>query len=107
MTNSLPADLQSAVTVAGGFNAAGTASPADPYQACYCPTGTSGTYFTSTDSLSTCGTTTCSNGEKSGYYVTVAAKLNYTPIAPYSWMFMGDPQTHILRQIVNAVVRVQ
>lgn len=107
VTNSLPATLQSAVTVAGDFNADGSVNNASPYQACYCPTGTSGTYFTSSDSLSTCGTTTCSNGEKSGYYVTVSAKLSYTPIAPYSWVFMGDPQTHTLTQIVNAVVRVQ
>jgi Flp pilus assembly protein TadG len=103
VTNSLPATLQSTVTVAGDFNADGSVNNASPYQACYCPTGTSGTYFTSTDSLSTCGTTTCSNGEKSGYYMTVSAKLNYTPIAPYSFVFMNNPQ----RLTATSVVRIQ
>ena len=103
VTNSLPASLQSAVTIAGDFNSDGSVNHSAPYQACYCPTGTSGTYFTSTDNLSTCGTTTCSNGEKSGYYVTVSAKLNYTPIAPYSSVVMNSPQ----RLTATSVVRFQ
>jgi Flp pilus assembly protein TadG len=109
VTNSLPASLQSAIaagigTIAGDFNSDGSVNHSAPYQACYCPTGTSGTYFTSADSPSTCGTTTCSNGEKSGYYVTVSAKLNYTPVAPYSSpLVMNNPQ----RLTATSVVRIQ
>jgi len=103
VTNALPASLQSAVTTAGDFNSDGSVNHSAPYQACYCPTGTSGTYFTSADNLSTCGTTTCSNGEKSGYYATVSAKLNYTPIAPYSTLVMNNPQ----RLTATSVVRIQ
>ena len=104
VTNALPASLQSAVTIAGDFNSDGSVNHSAPYQACYCPTGTSGTYFTSADNLSTCGTTTCSNGEKSGYYATVSAKLNYTPVAPYSSLLvMNNPQ----RLTATSVVRIQ
>jgi len=97
VTNSLPASLQSAVTVYGDD------THTAPYEACFCPTGTTGSYLQSADNLSTCGSTSCADGEASGYYVIVAASLSYTPIAPYSFAFMSNPQT----LTASSVVRVQ
>ena len=97
VTNALPAGLQSGLTIYGD------SSHSVPFEACYCPTGTTGSYLSSTDSLSSCGTTACSDGEVSGYYVTIAASLTYTPIAPYSFVFMSNPQT----LTASSVVRVQ
>jgi Flp pilus assembly protein TadG len=97
VTNALPASLQ------GGLTVYGDSTHTAPFEACYCPTGTTGTYLTSTDSLSSCGTTACADGEVSGYYVTVAGSLTYTPIAPYSSVFMNNPQT----LTASSVVRVQ
>jgi len=97
VTSALPAALQSIVTVYGDT------THSAPYEACYCPTGTSGNYLQSVDNLSSCGATTCSDGETSGYYVTVAARLDYTPIAPFSFVFMNNPQT----LTASSVVRVQ
>lgn len=87
--NALPTSLRNLVSV----------SPA-PSEACYCPTGTG---LQSADSLSSCGTTTCSDGESSGYYVTVTATLGYSPVAPYSFAFMSNPTT----LSATSVVRVQ
>lgn len=91
VTNALPPFLQSAVSIT------------TPAQTCACPTGTTSPYIQSTDSLSTCGTTTCTDGEASSYYVTVAGQVSYTPIAPYSFVFMNNPQT----LAATSVVRVQ
>ena len=100
VTNALPTSLQSSVTVAGDFNTDGSVNHSAPYEACYCPSGTG---LTATDSLTTCGTTTCSDGESSGYYVSVSAKISYTPVAPYSFVFMSNPQN----LTASSVVRVQ
>ena len=89
--NALPSALQSLISIT------------TPSETCACPTGTTSPYIQSTDSLSSCGTTTCSDGEQSAYYVTVSATLSYTPIAPYSFAFMSNPQP----LDATSVVRVQ
>lgn len=75
--------------------------PSDPSETCACPNGTTSPYIQAADTLSTCGTTTCSDGEVSGYYVSVAAQLTYTPLMPIS--FLSNPTT----LSATSVVRVQ
>lgn len=93
VTNALPTSLQSVVSV----------TPAS--ETCGCPTGTTSPYLNSVDSLSTCGTTTCSDGEQSGYYVTVAATLSYNPLMPLTVTLnlMSSPES----LSATSVVRVQ
>jgi Flp pilus assembly protein TadG len=67
--------IQSAVTSATGL--AVSASPA-PSKTCGCPDSSS-------VSAATCGST-CSDGQKAGTYVTVAAQVTYTPLLPYPTM---------------------
>ncbi len=88
--------VTNATSLSGSF-------PSDPSETCACPTGTTSPYIQSVDSLSSCGTTTCSDGETSGYYVTVTAQLSYTPVAPFSFAFMSNPTT----LSATSVVRVQ
>jgi Flp pilus assembly protein TadG len=67
--------IQNAVTSATALSV--SASPA-PSKTCGCPDGSS-------VNAATCGST-CSDGQKAGIYVTVAAQATYTPLLPYPTM---------------------
>lgn len=82
--------ISSAVTSA--TTAAVSANPS-PSQSCGCPNGTGIT--------SASCSTTCSNGQTAGTYVTVAAQSSYTPIVPYSLFGSG------LTLTAQATVRIQ
>lgn len=81
--------IQNAVTSAA-TNLTISANPA-PSESCGCPSGTS-------VAAATCSTS-CSNGQTAGTYVTINAQASYTPILPYS--FFGSSSTLTATSIVR------
>ncbi len=80
--------IQNAVTSATTLSI--SASPA-PSESCGCPNGT--TFVSASCSSS------CTNGQNAGTYVTVNAQSSYTPIVPYS--FFGSPTTLTATSVVR------
>ena len=81
--------IQNAVTSAS-TNMTISASPA-PSESCGCPSGTA-------VAAATCSSS-CSNGQTAGTYVTINAQASYTPILPYS--FFGSSATLSASSIVR------